>query len=59
VRYLTRLTNGKFLAVAVIVCALSAFPIPANAQGGQGQNAVYPASGACCVGSKAFIDASM
>jgi len=51
---------GKFLGiVAVLVCWSSAFPAFANAQGGQGQNAVYPASGNCCVGSKDFVDASM
>jgi hypothetical protein len=45
-----------FAIVAVLVGWVSAFPALANAQGGQGQNAVYPASGTCCVGSKAFID---
>jgi len=48
-----------FAIVAVLASWLSAFPILANAQGTQGQNAVYPVSGTCCVGSPAFIDASM
>src|SRR5579863_641537 len=49
----------KFLGmVAVLGCLLSVFPILATAQGAQGQNAVYPASGVCCKGSPAFIDAS-
>lgn len=60
-RYVAGLVaNCGFLGiVAVIVCSLSAFPILVSAQGGPGQNAVYPASGTCCTGSKAFIDASM
>jgi len=48
-----------FAIVAVLACCLFAFPPLANAQGSPGQNAVYPASGNCCVGSPAFIDASM
>jgi len=49
----------KFLGmVAVLGCLLSVFPTLATAQGAQGQNAVYPASGVCCKGSPAFIDAS-
>jgi len=57
----TRFASGwMFFAIAVVlVGGLSAFPVLASAQGGQGQNAVYPASGTCCMGSKAFIDASM
>jgi hypothetical protein len=57
----TRLVSGwtLFGILAVFAGWLSAFPILANAQGGQGQNAVYPTSGTCCVGSKAFVDASM
>jgi len=58
----TRLVSAGGLSgiVGVLVFVLSAFPILANAQGGsQGQNAVYPASGTCCQGSAAFIDASM
>jgi len=57
----TRFTSGWifFAIVVVLVGWFSALPLPANAQGGQGQNAVYPASGTCCVGSFAFIDASM
>jgi hypothetical protein len=50
---------GKLLAIVMVVMfCLSAFPSLANAQGGQGQNAVY-LSGTCCVGSSSFIDASM
>jgi|ERR1700674_977006 len=48
-----------FVIVAVLVGWFSAFPTSADAQGSQGQNAVYPASGQCCMGSPAFIDASM
>jgi hypothetical protein len=59
----TRLiSTGKFLGiVAVLACWFLAFPTPAQAQGAgaQGQNAVYSASGTCCQGSSAFIDASM
>jgi hypothetical protein len=48
-------------AVVVLITWSAACPIHAAAQSGsQGQNAVYPAPpGACCVGSSAFIDASM
>jgi hypothetical protein len=58
----TRFASGWmfFAIVAILACWISAFPILANAQSGQGQNAVYPAPpGTCCVGSKAFIDASV
>jgi hypothetical protein len=48
-----------FATAAVLACWLSAFPLLANAQGNQGNDAVYPASGTCCKGSPAFIDASM
>jgi hypothetical protein len=60
VRYITGLfATGRFLdIVVVIVCALLAFPILANAQGSRGQNAVYNSSNGV-VGSNAFIDASM
>jgi len=47
-----------FTSVAVLACWLSAFPTVANAQGIQGQNAVYNSSNGV-VGSNAFIDASM
>lgn len=50
---------SSFVISVALVCWLSAFPMLATAQGGQGQNAVYPASGTCCVGSPGFIDASM
>jgi hypothetical protein len=60
-RYATgSLSIGKLLGITVpVVLWLSVFPVVVNAQGGQGQNAVYPASGNCCVGSAAFIDAGM
>jgi hypothetical protein len=47
--------------IVVLVGWFSACPTRAWAQGtpAQGQNAVYPASGVCCQGSAAFIDASM
>jgi hypothetical protein len=56
----TRLASGWtfFAIVAVLAGWLSALPTRAEAQGSQGQNAVYPASGVCCKGSYAFIDAS-
>jgi hypothetical protein len=44
--------------IAVLACGLSAFPTLANAQGTQGQDAVYNSSGGI-VGSSSFIDASM
>ncbi len=47
-----------FAIVAVLACWLSAFPTVANAQGSQGQDAVYNSSNGV-VGSNAFIDASM
>jgi len=47
-----------FAIVAVLTCWLSAFPDLANAQGSQGQDAVYNSSNSV-VGSNAFIDASM
>src|SRR5262249_48463498 len=58
-RYIKGLPSG--LHVAVLCALLSGFSIHASAQGqgGQGQNAVYPSSGTCCMGSQAFIDASM
>jgi hypothetical protein len=53
--------TAQFLGIAIVACLLSALPHLANAQGqgAQGENAVYPASGNCCVGSAGFIDASM
>ena len=50
---------GKFLGITtVLICWSLAFPAPASAQGTQGQNAVYNGP-SCCVGTNAFIDASM
>jgi hypothetical protein len=58
-----RLTStGTHLGiVAALFCCLSAFPIRANAQGAQGQNAFCSSSPLCptTAGSSAFIDASM
>src|SRR5579862_464794 len=48
----------KLLVVAaILVCWISAFAIFAQAQGSQGQDAVYNSSSGI-VGSSAFIDAS-
>jgi hypothetical protein len=53
--------NGRVLlaAVTIFVGYLSVLDPPAAAQGGtQGQDAVYPSSGNCCVGTGSFVDAS-
>jgi hypothetical protein len=57
----TKFASGwiVFTIVAVVAIGFSVCPSLANGQGGQGQNAVYPASGNCCAGSRGFIDASM
>ena len=59
-------SKARLTSVSVVVAALfflgcwfSASSTLANAQSSQGQNAVYPASGGCCVGSSSFVDASM
>jgi hypothetical protein len=52
--------DRMFFAIgAVLACWCLVVPTLANAQGGQGQNAVYSAAGSCCMGSPGFIDASM
>jgi hypothetical protein len=58
-RFVTRFTPvWMYLGIAaVLACGLSAFPTLANAQGTEGQDAVYSASGGV-VGSSSFIDAS-
>ena len=47
------------IPIVVVVVWFSASPIRANAQGTQGQNAVFNSSGnySQCAGSSAFIDA--
>jgi hypothetical protein len=55
----TRLTTGAVLGmIALLMCWSLVFPTPANAQGSQGQDAVYNSSNGI-VGSSSFIDASM
>jgi hypothetical protein len=56
------LASGKFsVIVAALVYCLSAFPILANAQGTESQNAVCSSTSGCSttVGSSGFFDASM
>jgi hypothetical protein len=57
---IARKLTSHWISCAIVIAlagSLSVFPVPAVAQGTQGQNAVYN-SGGTVVGSSAFIDAS-